>query len=39
MGKYPGYNFYKHAGIDAGVKEKGGGETEEKPVDVKSLMP
>src|SRR5215203_6569415 len=30
-GKYPGYNFYKVAGIEAGVKAKGEGEQEEKP--------
>jgi NADH-quinone oxidoreductase subunit I len=38
-GKYPGYNFYKVAGVDMGVKGKGEGETEEMPVDVKELMP
>ena len=38
-GKYPGYNFYKHAGVDMGVKGKGEGDNEEKPVDVKDLMP
>ncbi len=38
-GKYPGYNFYKNAGVDMGVKGKGEGENEEKPVDVKDLMP
>ncbi len=39
QGKYHGYNFYKVAGIDAGVKAKGEGENENKPVDVKKLMP
>ena len=39
QGKYHGYNFYKIAGIDAGVKAKGAGENENKPVDVKKLMP
>jgi NADH-quinone oxidoreductase subunit I len=39
QGKYQGYNFYKLAGVDAGVKGKGEGETEDKPVDVKQLMP
>jgi len=39
QGKYHGYNFYKIAGIDAGVKAKGEGENENKPVDVKKLMP
>src|ERR1041385_3168709 len=31
QGKYPGYNFYKVAGMDAGVKEKGKGDNEEPP--------
>jgi NADH-quinone oxidoreductase subunit I len=39
QGKYPGYNFYKNAGVDIGVKAKGQGENEEQPVDVKNLMP
>jgi len=39
QGKYHGYNFYKVAGIDAGVKEKGEGDNENKPVDIKKLMP
>src|ERR1700757_4088916 len=39
QGKYPGYNYYKVAGLDAGVKRKGEGETEEPPVDTHSLMP
>ena len=39
QGKYPGYNFYKVAGLDAGVKETGKGENEEEPVDVRSLLP
>jgi NADH-quinone oxidoreductase subunit I len=38
-GKYHGYNFYKEAGINAGVKEKGTGENEEPPVDIKKLLP
>jgi NADH-quinone oxidoreductase subunit I len=38
-GKYPGYNFYKNAGVDMGGKGKGEGENEEIPVDVKELMP
>jgi NADH-quinone oxidoreductase subunit I len=38
-GKYPGYNFYKVAGIDAGIKSKGEGETEDAPVDTHSLLP
>jgi NADH-quinone oxidoreductase subunit I len=39
QGKYHGYNFYKVAGINAGVKGKGEGENEQKPVDIKKLMP
>jgi NADH-quinone oxidoreductase subunit I len=39
QGKYHGYNFYKVAGIDVGVKGKGEGENEQQPVDVKKLMP
>jgi NADH-quinone oxidoreductase subunit I len=39
QGKYPGYNFYKVAGLNAGVKETGKGENEEEPVDVHSLLP
>ena len=38
-GKYAGYNFYKNAGVDMGVKGKGEGDNEEKPVDVKELLP
>jgi NADH-quinone oxidoreductase subunit I len=38
-GKYPDYNFYRVAGVAVGVKDKGGGENEASPVDVKSLMP
>ena len=37
-GKYHGYNFYKVAGVDFGVKPKGGGENEEPAVDLKSLI-
>src|ERR1044072_3797451 len=36
-GKYPGYNFYRVAGLEAGVKKKGEGVNEETPVDVHSL--
>ncbi len=39
QGKYPGYNFYKVAGVAIAGKEKGEAENEEKPVDVKSLLP
>src|SRR5512136_1946024 len=38
-GKYPGYNFYRVAGLSIKGKEKGGAENEEPPVDVKDLMP
>jgi NADH-quinone oxidoreductase subunit I len=38
-GKYPGYNFYKVAGLSIKGKGKGDAENEEPPVDVKSLMP
>jgi NADH-quinone oxidoreductase subunit I len=38
QGKYHGYNFYKVAGVDFGVKGKGEGDNEEPPVDVKSLI-
>jgi len=38
-GKYPDYNFYREAGVAVGVKPKGGGEKENKPVDVRKLMP
>jgi NADH-quinone oxidoreductase subunit I len=38
-GKYPGYNFYKVAGVAIGGKDKGEGENEEAPVDVHGLMP
>lgn len=39
QGKYPGYNFYRVAGVNAGVKAPGKGEKEEEPVDIKSLLP
>lgn len=38
-GKYPGYNFYRLAGVALSGKEKGAGENEAPPVDVKSLLP
>lgn len=38
-GKYPGYNFYRVAGVAVGGKDKGEGAGEDPPVDVKSLMP
>lgn len=39
QGKYHGYDYYKVAGIAVGGKGKGEGLEEEKPVDVKSLLP
>jgi NADH-quinone oxidoreductase subunit I len=39
QGKYHGYNFYRSAGVDVGVKEKGTGDNENKPVDIKKLTP
>lgn len=39
QGKYHDYNFYKHAGVDMGVKGKGEGENEGNPVDLHDLMP
>ena len=38
-GKYPGYNFYKVAGLAIGGKNKGEAENERPPVDVRTLMP
>ncbi len=38
-GKYPDYNFYRIAGLAIQGKEKGGGEEEMAPVDLKSLLP
>jgi NADH-quinone oxidoreductase subunit I len=37
-GKYHGYNFYKVAGVDMGVKATGKGANEEPPIDLKSLI-
>lgn len=39
QGKYHGYNYYREAGVAVGVKGKGEGEKEDKPVDVRKLMP
>ncbi len=39
QGKYPGYNFYRVAGLAIGGKAKGEAEKESPPVDVRSLMP
>ena len=38
-GKYPGYNYYKVAGLSIKGKDKGEAINESEPVDVKSLMP
>ena len=38
-GKYPGYNFYKVAGLSIAGKDKGEGENGEPPVDARTLMP
>lgn len=38
-GKYPGYNFYKVAGMAIEGKDKGEANHESPPVDVKGLMP
>jgi len=38
-GKYHGYNFYRVAGVEVGVKTKGEGENEDRPVDPKDIMP
>ncbi|MBD3401429.1 NADH-quinone oxidoreductase subunit NuoI [candidate division GN15 bacterium] len=39
QGKYPGYHFYKVAGLKIGGKDKGEAENEDKPVDIRSLLP
>jgi len=38
-GKYPGYNFYRVAGLAIGGKDKGEAENEEAPADPRSLLP
>ncbi len=38
-GKYPGYSFYRVAGLAVPGKDKGQAEREEPPVDVKVLLP
>jgi NADH-quinone oxidoreductase subunit I len=38
-GKYPGYNFYRVAGMTIGGKDKGEAENESPPIDLKGLMP
>jgi len=39
QGKYPGYNFYRVAGLAIDGKDKGEAENERPPVDVRSLLP
>jgi NADH-quinone oxidoreductase subunit I len=39
VGKQPGYNFYRVAGLAITGKDKGAAQNESPPVDVKSLMP
>jgi NADH-quinone oxidoreductase subunit I len=38
-GKYPGYNFYRVAGKAIGGKDKGEAENEDRPIDIRSLLP
>jgi NADH-quinone oxidoreductase subunit I len=38
-GKYPGYNFYRVAGLAIGGKDKGEAENEAPPTDLHSLLP
>ncbi len=38
-GKYPGYNFYRIAGLKIGGKDKGEAENEAPPVDLRALLP
>lgn len=38
-GKYGGYDFYRESGVAVGEKKKGEGVDEEKPVDIKGLLP
>ncbi len=38
-GKYPGYHFYKVAGLSIKGKGKGESLNESKPVDIRSIMP
>ena len=38
-GKYHGYNFYRVSGLKIGGKDKGEAENEEKPIDLRSLLP
>src|SRR5262245_19418136 len=38
-GKYPGYNFWRVSGVQIEGKDKGQAEREERPVDLRSLLP
>jgi NADH-quinone oxidoreductase subunit I len=38
-GKYHGYNFYRVAGMAIGGKDKGEARNEDKPIDLKTLLP
>jgi NADH-quinone oxidoreductase subunit I len=38
QGKYPGYNFYRVAGTDMGVKKPGTGDNEEPAIDIRRLI-
>ena len=38
-GKYPDYNYYRHAGLAIGGKDKGEAADELPPVDVEDLLP
>jgi len=39
QGKYPGYNYYRVAGVSIGGKDKGESDEEYPPVDLHTLMP
>ncbi len=38
-GKYPGYNYWRVAGVKIGGKDKGEAENEAPPVDLRRLLP
>ncbi len=38
-GKYPGYNYWRVAGVKIGGKDTGEAENEEPPADLRGLMP
>jgi NADH-quinone oxidoreductase subunit I len=39
QGKYPGYNFWRESGVAIGGKDKGEGQQDEAPTDLRALMP